>query len=1288
MKPRRSLKTCALLMLAPLAACGSEWHVAPPPLGNDANPGTISQPLATIGQAEDLTKPGDVVHIHEGIYREAVLFRNGGTESQPVTYQAYDDGSGPAQVTISGFKHIEPGIEGAGQWQVHAGSIYKIQLTPAYGLVPGASTVLLDGTAQKIARWPNAPTPFNFNWEIMAQPEEAILNEDSEGPQLPFPGIFHTASYTDSELPFTHDNEWVGARIDMSPFDGIYQTSGLVTASSSESLTLRYRYQDTAAVSVANPYFLWNTLRALDQEGEYFFDIEGVSGPPYTLYLWPPAGKSPQDHTIEIRTQDISLNFFNSAHITTRNISIVGGGVFCPSQSEFITMDRLHLRYCGQGLDYLSPQRPGIHIRGDNNTVTNCLIEDTYGGGIHGNANDIVITNNVVRNCMLYSIGTWGGNRVIVNRNTTYLNGGLNIAMFSPASRFNYNHCYLAGLRTCDEANMNSHYNGDAENTEVAYNWVHTNLARYNMDFEWGGGIGIRLDTSASNFVIHHNLIWGMSRPTHSLVIFSLEPEEINYRQSEIRAYNNTIAGGIVFPASGSLGGHDLRNNICTEIREFHGAQVDSGIIRNNYLTDGVSLREWPGNFFTETSFVSGPTGNFELKPGVPMIDAGEIITPYTDGFSGRAPDVGALESGGPGKSYWTAGALLLPEHLADLTIRPLTKPSGQSFLVVENFPAGRLPAEDFKIRLNGGEILQDFRITYSTDSHRGSAYFEFDPEEYTGSNLVDLSLNGTTFTRASQALVITAEGFSVDQLVDVSADPAGGSVHRLRGTGFSPPYWMMPVNMENLTGADLNFKPVPLIFNSRKYIKQGHMKPDCSDLRLMHWESQSELPYCLESGVNSESTLLWTTLKKDLLTRRFSHLDESTYYMTFGVPSREPVSDWRVIGDYFTPLENPKRLFWYSATHAGDSMADGESVGQWSDLFGLGNHGQQPNPVKQPTFRAKQVNGLPAMHFDGGDLLQLNPLTSTLPDGITYVILHRNDTNCDPDGRIFSAGAGGKEIQFVRAQSTIDNWNLIATRRPGVLLNDCTAGKRFKNDISWYTGDVAEMIVIGERLRESTNGPFRRLIEFVSRKYHLNNAPRGVADTAALMAPLEIHLGGSQVTDITFIDTQTVQFVAPSAPPEVLPLVYDIEVRRGQASSRPPESFSYSIPSYQQWATILPPESGKPNDNPDGDSFPNLLEFAMDLSPEGFDSLPRGVLAPDGTPVLLFRKNPSATDVFLQLDHSPDQRNWTRANLTDLNLKVVDPDPDGDGSAILYSIDLPPGGRCFWNFVGTLLTP
>ena len=1287
MKPPRSLKACALVVLAPLAALGSEWHVAPPPLGDDSNPGTLSHPLATITRAANLTAPGDVVHIHEGVYREAVRFRNSGTEAEPITYQAYDSGSGPAQATVSGFKRIEPGLQGAGHWQLHSGSIYKIQLTSDYGVLPGASTVMVDGSPQRIARWPDAPAPFDFNWENMAQAEGASLDETSSGPQPPFSGTFHTATYEDAELPSTRENEWAGARIDMSPLGGVYHTTGTVTASGNGTLTIRYRYFETQAVAVGNPYFLWNTLRALDGEGEYFFDIEGVSGPAYTLYLWLPGGKSPEGQTIEIRSHDTCFDFSGTSNIAIRNLSMVGGRIFCPSRSEAISMDRLHLRYCGQGLDYLSAQRPAIHMRSDNHVVTNSLIEDTYGGGIHSNGSDIAISNNVIRNCMLYSIATWGGNRITVTRNTTYLNGGLNIAMFSPASKFNRNHCYLAGLRTSDEYNMNSHYNGDAENTEVAYNWVHTNVARRNPAFGWGGGGGIRLDTSPSNFVIHHNVIWNVTRSTHSLILFSLAPNAVNYRNSQNRAYNNTIAGGIVFPKEGSIGGHDVRNNICTEIREF-GVQLDSGIVRNNYLTDGLKIEDWPGNFFTETSFVSASTGNFELKPGVPMIDGGEIIAPYTDGFNGPSPDVGAFESGGAGGGYWTAGAQLLPEHLAALTLRTLTKPSGQSFVVLENFPAGRLPAEDFKIRLNRRATLQNFRITYSPESHRGSAYFEFDPAAHPGNNLVELSLDGASFTNAGQRLLISADGLSAGQLVNVGANPAGGSVHRVTGTGFSPPYWMMPINMENLTGADLNEKPVPLVFDSREHIRKGRMNPDCSDVRLVHWETQSELPYYLESGINGETTLLWTMLKTNLLTSRFSHLDESTYYMTFGVPSRPSTSDWNVLGDYFHILGHPEKLLWYSATKAGESFGDGESVDQWSDLFGLGNHGEQADQVRQPTFKTQQLNGLPALHFDGGDLFKLKPLAPTAPDGITYVILHRNDLRCDPKGRIFSAGAGSKELQHISAKGTTGTWQLTGTRRRGVDLTTCTSGKRFTGNVAWYTGEIAEMIMIGEHLDDATNGPFDRLLEFVSRKYNLNGEARGIADTAALRPPLEVRLGDLRVTDINFIDQQTIEFVAPAAPPEALPLVYDLEVRRGMVRSSPPESFSYLIPSYDQWAANLPPEAGGVGDNPDGDGLPNLIEFAMDLPPGEFDSLPRGSLSKDGTPVLLFRRNTTATDVLVQLDHSSDHQNWTRSNLSDLNLQVVDPDPDGDGSAVLCRIDLPDGGRCFWHFVGTLVTP
>ena len=82
------------------------------------------------------------------------------------------------------------------------------------------------------------------------------------------------------------------------------------------------------------------------------------------------------------------------------------------------------------------------------------------------------------------------------------------------------------------------------------------------------------------------------------------------------------------------------------------------------------------------------------------------------------------------------------------------------------------------------------------------------------------------------------------------------------------------------------------------------------------------------------------------------------------------------------------------------------------------------------------------------------------------------------------------------------------------------------------------------------------------------------------------------------------------------------------------------------------------------------------------------GSLSAEGSPILQFRKSTSATDVLLQLDHSSDLRNSTRSDLSDLNLQVVDPDPDNDGSAVLYRIDLPSAGHCFWKFAGTLVAP
>ena len=58
----------------PLAA--TEFHVATK--GSDSNRGTRRSPLRTIQRGAELAQPGDVITVHEGIYRERVNPPRGG----------------------------------------------------------------------------------------------------------------------------------------------------------------------------------------------------------------------------------------------------------------------------------------------------------------------------------------------------------------------------------------------------------------------------------------------------------------------------------------------------------------------------------------------------------------------------------------------------------------------------------------------------------------------------------------------------------------------------------------------------------------------------------------------------------------------------------------------------------------------------------------------------------------------------------------------------------------------------------------------------------------------------------------------------------------------------------------------------------------------------------------------------------------------------------------------------------------------------------------------------------
>lgn len=65
----------------------TELHVAVS--GNDRNPGTRAAPLRTIQRAAELAQPGDVITVHEGVYRERVTPPRGGdSDARRIVYQA------------------------------------------------------------------------------------------------------------------------------------------------------------------------------------------------------------------------------------------------------------------------------------------------------------------------------------------------------------------------------------------------------------------------------------------------------------------------------------------------------------------------------------------------------------------------------------------------------------------------------------------------------------------------------------------------------------------------------------------------------------------------------------------------------------------------------------------------------------------------------------------------------------------------------------------------------------------------------------------------------------------------------------------------------------------------------------------------------------------------------------------------------------------------------------------------------------------------------------------------
>jgi alpha-N-arabinofuranosidase len=98
----KSVIALAGIIALAIFAGATEIHVAPN--GNDSNPGTQAAPLRTIQRAADLAQPGDIITVHEGVYRERISPPRGGeSDVKRITYQAAPG----AKVEIKGSEVVK-----------------------------------------------------------------------------------------------------------------------------------------------------------------------------------------------------------------------------------------------------------------------------------------------------------------------------------------------------------------------------------------------------------------------------------------------------------------------------------------------------------------------------------------------------------------------------------------------------------------------------------------------------------------------------------------------------------------------------------------------------------------------------------------------------------------------------------------------------------------------------------------------------------------------------------------------------------------------------------------------------------------------------------------------------------------------------------------------------------------------------------------------------------------------------------------------------------------------------
>jgi hypothetical protein len=274
--------------------------------------GTFENGYISIQQAVDEAKPGDVIHIRAGEYREEVKIAQNG-----ITIQAYKND----EVTINGTEVIT-------NWQLHEGTTYiTSQMDWDCAASDGGNQLFVDKKMINLVRWPKQTSA------DIVKPTDGIAD-----------AVNYSGNYiiiTDNEFD-EPDGRWDGAQawinLSANGHDGEGVTIKVVTTNrAKKTITLDYGskpYESGAwAFEKNSEFFLFNPTQAgVNSTG----GIDAVLGAGEwwknndILYLKTPNGKTPSSNKMGENLVEAKMRLFafipkgpyNNHSITIRNLRL------------------------------------------------------------------------------------------------------------------------------------------------------------------------------------------------------------------------------------------------------------------------------------------------------------------------------------------------------------------------------------------------------------------------------------------------------------------------------------------------------------------------------------------------------------------------------------------------------------------------------------------------------------------------------------------------------------------------------------------------------------------------------------------------------------------------------------------------------------------------------------------------------------------------------------------------------------------------------------------------------